>query len=112
VLAGHCHVATHHARELPGDREPQAGAAVLLRGRRLRLGEFDCDVALPITVCSRASAPGLSAVAWHATSLQLVEHGPGMREIASGGAFTLTAMDGFENVARCDVLALLYPKLG
>jgi hypothetical protein len=39
-LARHRHVAAHYARELAGDREPQACAAILLGGRRLGLGEF------------------------------------------------------------------------
>src|SRR5215813_4322719 len=38
-LARHCHVATHHARELAGDGEAETGAAEALRGRGLGLAE-------------------------------------------------------------------------
>jgi hypothetical protein len=39
-LAGHRHIATHHARELVGDGEAQPGAAEALRGRGFGLAEF------------------------------------------------------------------------
>jgi hypothetical protein len=39
-LARHRHVAAHHARELASDREPEPGAAEILRGRRRGLGEL------------------------------------------------------------------------
>ena len=36
----HRHVAAHHARELAGDGEPEAGAAEALRGRPVGLSEL------------------------------------------------------------------------
>src|SRR5262245_8204999 len=39
-LARHGHVATHHARELAGDGEAEAGSTEVLRGRGIGLGEF------------------------------------------------------------------------
>ena len=39
-LARHRHVATHHARELAGDGEPEPRAAKLLRGRPIGLAEL------------------------------------------------------------------------
>jgi hypothetical protein len=41
-LARHGHVATHHARELAGDGEPEPGAAVAARGERIGLGVEVC----------------------------------------------------------------------
>jgi hypothetical protein len=39
-LARHCHIATHHARELARDSEPEPGAAEALSGRGIGLAEF------------------------------------------------------------------------
>src|SRR5262249_36371572 len=40
VLAGHRHIAAHHARKLAGDSESEPCAAVLFRGRSLGLGKL------------------------------------------------------------------------
>src|SRR5215472_1066042 len=39
-LAGYGHVATHHARELPGNGKAEPGAAVAARGQGIGLGEI------------------------------------------------------------------------
>src|SRR5262249_19790190 len=39
-LAGHGHVAAHHARELARDGKPKPGAAVAARGEGIGLGEI------------------------------------------------------------------------